>query len=74
MKLQGFDIPDVVKCFYCEITAAFHHIASSMRKDGKRTIIYVCPYGHRTFLEVTDPSAKQIKVIEPRKKKSHVEI
>jgi len=66
MEVEGYDIPDSLRC-WCDLPAEYSHISSSLREDGKKTVIYKCIRNHRTFYETIQ---KGIKVKEKKPKKS----
>ena len=67
MKIEGREIPDSLKC-WCGYTAVFHHMSSTLRRDGKRTIWYRCNDGHKTYHEIQDGKERSIKESKPKSK------
>jgi len=57
MIRDGKEVKENVRC-WCDCNAPYHHCSSSTRRDGKKTVIYICPHGHRIFEEVNDPGKK----------------
>ena len=43
---------DKIQC-WCGLTAVFHHRASIERRDGKKTVWYKCPDGHRVSADIS---------------------
>ncbi len=68
MYKEGFEIKESVRC-WCDCNAPYHHCSSATRRDGKKTVIYICPHGHRIFEEVNDPKRKVVKEKTPKKQK-----
>lgn len=42
------------KLCWCGLKANYHHIASTKRRDKKRTVWYQCPNGHKIYDSIDD--------------------
>lgn len=67
MLRDGKEVKEEVRC-WCGATAYFNHVASTSRKDGKKTVIYKCISNHTTFEEINDPNKRFVKVKEKKVK------
>jgi len=61
----GLDIPSEVIC-WCGDVAPYHHVSGGLRRDGKITVWYKCPKGHKYNVDMNYKSIP--KPMETKKK------
>ena len=67
MIKEGREIKDNIRC-WCGGLGYFSHFSSMTRKDGKKTVIYVCSHNHRIFEEINDANKRIGKEIKTKSK------
>jgi len=57
MLKEGLKVKETEEC-WCGSISNFHHMSDTTRKDGSRTVWYVCPNKHRVGYQVKDSDTK----------------